>query len=110
MSDKPKVQEKVQAGGQAGVAVAAPAADPLSKFGGLSFVESFIDGFSNLNPERKARKNIFLASEEWQDERDTLAERLNIWKSLLEGNDSIEKMVEVSKKEAATAEETLNKT
>ena len=109
MSNKPKAQEKVQAGGQAGVAVAAPVADPLTRYGGLSFVESFIDGFSNLNPERKARKNIFLASEEWEEERDALAERLNIWKSLLEGNDTIEKMVEVSKKEAEVAEKTLNK-
>ena len=30
----------------------------LAKVGGFQFVETLIDGAQNLNPERKARKNI----------------------------------------------------
>lgn len=105
-----KTQSKPNAQGSGAAAVvAAPAIDPLLKFGGMSFLESFIDGFSNLNPERKARKNIFLKDEEWADERQTLAERLKIWKQLLEGNKEIDKMVDVSKQAADQAEQTLNK-
>ena len=108
MSTKPQAQEAIEVKGQAQV-VAAPVADPLLKYGGMAFLESFIDGFSNLNPERKARKSIFLKDEEWAGERAALAEKLKIWKELLQANKEIEKMVDVSKKEATSAEETLNK-
>lgn len=110
MSTKPEPKMAAEAQVTAPVQVlAAPVIDPLLKFGGMAFLESFIDGFSNLNPERKARKNIFLNDEEWKSERQALAERLNIWKDLLQANKEIEKMVDVSKKEATVAEETLNK-
>jgi hypothetical protein len=108
MSTKPQAQEAIEVKGQAQV-VEAPVADPLLKYGGMAFLESFIDGFSNLNPERKARKSIFLKDEEWAGERAALAEKLKIWKELLQANKEIEKMVDVSKKEATSAEETLNK-
>ena len=35
--------------------------DKLAKFGGFDLIESSIDGAQNLNPERKARRNIFLS-------------------------------------------------
>lgn len=110
MSTKPQAKEALENKPQVqGVAVAAPAADPLQKFGGLAFLESFIDGFSNLNPDRKARKSIFLKDEEWKAERAELAEKLAIWKALLQDGKDVEQMVGTSKKEAALAEETLNK-
>jgi hypothetical protein len=109
MSAKPQAQEAAEIKGQPQVVVAAPAVDPLLKYGGMAFLESFIDGFSNLNPDRKARKNIFLKDEEWKGERAELAEKLMIWKELLQNNKEIDKMVDVSKKEAGLAEETLNK-
>ncbi|MCX6188254.1 MAG: type VI secretion system contractile sheath protein TssC, partial [Bacteroidetes bacterium] len=33
----------------------------LVKYGGFDFLESTIDGVANMNPERKARKKIFLS-------------------------------------------------
>ena len=33
------------------------AIDKLKEFGGFAFLENIIDGFSNLNPARKARRN-----------------------------------------------------
>ena len=35
----------------------------LGKYGGFEFLEAGIDGLASLNPERKARKNIFLTEE-----------------------------------------------
>jgi hypothetical protein len=108
MSTKPQAKEALENKVQ-GQAVAAPVADPLQKFGGLAFLESFIDGFSNLNPDRKARKSIFLKDEEWKAERAELAEKLAIWKDLLQNNKEIDKMVDTSRQEADLAAETLNK-
>lgn len=36
----------------------------LAKFGGFNVLESSVDGIQNLNPERKARRNIYLTSNE----------------------------------------------
>lgn len=36
----------------------------LAKFGGFNVLESSVDGIQNLNPERKARRNIFLSDPE----------------------------------------------
>ena len=33
----------------------------LAKFGGFNVLESSVDGIQNMNPERKARRNIFLS-------------------------------------------------
>lgn len=41
------------------------AIDRLKEFGGFTFLENIIDGYSNLNPARKARRNIFLTDEQW---------------------------------------------
>lgn len=108
MCAKPQAKENIKSAG-AQAAVAAPVVDPLLKYGGMAFLESFIDGFSNLNPDRKARKNIFLKDEEWGDERKALGERLKIWKDLLQNNKEIDKMVDVSKSAAQLADQTLNK-
>jgi len=104
-----KTQSQGSNKSQGGAAVATPVLDPLQKYGGASFLESFIDGFSNLSPNRPARKELFLQNEDWTDERKALAERLKIWKGLLENNKELDKMVDVSKSEAQVAGQTLNK-
>lgn len=43
---------------QQGTTSAANAIDKLKEYGGFTFLENIIDGFSNLNPTRKARRNI----------------------------------------------------
>ena len=44
----------------------------LAKFGGFNVLESSVDGIQNLNPERKARRNIFLTDRERANERKEL--------------------------------------
>lgn len=90
--------------------VAAPssAIDKLKEFGGFAFLETIIDGVSNLNPNRKARRNIFLTDEQWAGERKLLVSRLNVWIELLKSGDSVEKMRDKAKQRALEVEENLN--
>ncbi|HUN03333.1 MAG TPA: type VI secretion system contractile sheath protein TssC, partial [Niabella sp.] len=46
--------------------------DKLAKFGGFDLIESSIDGAQNLNPDRKARRNIFLSESQKKGEREEL--------------------------------------
>lgn len=79
----------------------------LAKAGGFSFLESTIDGVANLNPDRKARKQIFLTDEDKKKDRETLLKTLNLWISVIEGGKSTTEMVDKCKTEAETADKTL---
>lgn len=82
---------------------------PLAKVGGFSFLESVVDGLANMNPDRKARKQIFLVDKEKQDERKALAQRMKLWIELLDNADSIEKMIDHCRKQADNAKTNLQK-
>ncbi|CAM3685422.1 DUF5458 domain-containing protein [Elizabethkingia occulta] len=79
----------------------------LNKVGGFGFVETVIDGIANMNPTRKARKEIFLNDENKDKERKDLLQKINLWVSLLEGESSAEKMAESAKNKANAAEHNL---
>ncbi|CAA7194619.1 DUF5458 family protein [Chryseobacterium potabilaquae] len=79
----------------------------LNKIGGFSFIESVVDGIANMNPTRKARKEIFLNDHNKEDERKELLQKINLWISLLEDNDSSDIMVEVCKEKAQKADQSL---
>lgn len=66
----------------------------LSRYGGFSFLETAIDGLQNLNPERKARKKMFLVEEQKEGERKELAHKIDLWLNLLTENKDIPTMVE----------------
>lgn len=84
------------------------ASDKLKGFGGFAFLESIIDGMSNLSPARKARRNIFLSDDQWAGERRLLANRLKVWLDLLKtGQDAVD-MRDKAKEQALEVEETLN--
>ena len=55
----------------------------LIKFGGYSIVETTVDGSQNMNPEKKARKKIFLTETARKGERTQLKRRLEILRDLL---------------------------
>lgn len=73
----------------------------LAKFGGFNVLESSVDGIQNMNPERKARRNIFLSDPERAAERKELEKRLEMWVDMLKGNKSISEMVELCQKKSA---------
>lgn len=114
MEKNTKIQEQQQAAVvtqtvQQQKQAAASALDKLREYGGFTFLENIIDGFSNLNPARKARRNIFLSDEQWANERKALVNRLGVWIDLLQSNESAEKMRDKAKDKALQVEELLNK-
>ena len=53
--------------------------DKLAKFGGFDLLEACIEGTQNLNPERKARKRIFLTEMSKKEDRETLKKTLEMY-------------------------------
>jgi Type VI secretion system, TssC, VipB len=66
----------------------------LQKYGAFDLLESAIDGVQNLNPDRKARKKIFLEETGKKDERNQLLEILQLWKNILEQGDDQAAMID----------------
>ena len=105
--EETKVQKEFR---QPGVAVAGTldlALQPLAKFGGYDLLESAIDHVQNLNPERKARKKIFLEEGSKKEERAELRKTLSWWIDILNGSDDLAEMVTNSSTLADTADKTL---
>jgi hypothetical protein len=76
----------------------------LEKYGSFDLLESAIDNVQNLNPERKARKKIFLEEAGKKDERAQLEKTLNLWLDVLGSANDLHDMVSASqtKSEQAT--------
>ena len=81
----------------------------LAKFGGFEFLETAIDGVASLNPERKARKNIFLTEAGKKQEREDLKKKLALWMSLVSESQDINEMVEKCNSKTELANATLKK-
>ena len=58
--------------------------DGLNKFGGFQMVKGLIKGVENMDPRRKAVKNIFLGDAAYADSRKKLKSELELWVSILE--------------------------
>lgn len=81
--------------------------DKLARVGGIDLLEATIDGLQNLNPERKARKQIFLTGSEKKTERDNLKRKIQLWIDILENADSVSAMIEKSTEKLKEAEVNL---
>lgn len=91
------------------VADLASSLEALSKFGGFNFLEATVDGVQNLNPERKARKKIFLTDDQKRGEREALKNKINMWLNLLTSSADVTEMLTTSKQQAEAASEHLTK-
>ena len=92
-----------------GAQIAAKSNESLVKYGGFDLVEATIDGSQNMNPERKARKKIFLTESSKKLERKTVKKTLEIWHAILNGSSDISEMIENAEKQSKIANETLDK-
>jgi Type VI secretion system, TssC, VipB len=97
-----KVEEK-----QAGIPSIESSLTTLAKAGGFDFLEAIVDGSDNLNPQRKAKKNIFLTDENKKGQRAELKKKINIWLDLLANSDSVSAMIDKSAERADIAEKLL---
>jgi len=82
-------------------------AEKLAKFGGFDLIEASIEGTQNLNPERKARRNIFLSESQKKAEREKLQKALAVWADVLQSSSDISEMVDLCEKKAATSQRVL---
>ncbi len=79
----------------------------LTKFGGFDLLETTIDAVQNLNPEKKARKKIFLTELAKKKEREQLKKRLQLYYDLISSSESVADVVEKSQQKAETAQQLL---
>ncbi len=81
----------------------------LSRVGGFKVLESAISGTQNLNPDRKARRAIFLTESAKEEDRTHLKKTLEIWSAVLSSGDDLDHLVDSCIQSAQNAENTLNK-
>jgi len=79
----------------------------LAKFGGFDLLEASIEGAQNLNPDRKARRNIFLTEANKKSERDKLRKSLQIWEQVLSASTALPDMVNYCTEHAEQADKVL---
>jgi hypothetical protein len=79
----------------------------LVRSGGYDFLEAVVDGADNLNPVRKAKRNIFLTDQAKKPQRAELKKKMQMWIDLLTENNSVSEMVDKSVERAQTAEKLL---
>src|ERR1700743_1826470 len=81
----------------------------LEKFGGFDLLESAIDGVQNINPERKARKKIFLEETSKKTERETLKKVLEWWSEALSASDDLGEILTACQEKSDLEEQVLKK-
>ena len=59
----------------------------LASFGGFNAIRGFMPDADNMNPARKAQKNVFLTDKRFADKRETLARDIKGWLELLDQTD-----------------------
>ncbi len=83
--------------------------EKLARYGGFDLLESAIENVQNMNPQRKARKKIFLSEASKKAEREMLAKTLEIWADVLSSSGDISEMANNSEAQSKLAEQTLTK-
>ena len=81
----------------------------LDKFGGFQLLKGLIKGVENMDPRRKAIKNVFLNDNAYEDARNRLKNELSHWVEILDsgGKDPME-IVDSCKEECQKAERNLS--
>src|SRR6187402_1005911 len=83
--------------------------EKLAKYGGFDLLEMSIEGTQNLNPDRKARRKIFLGEVNKAKERETLMKTLQLWVDVLNNNEALTDMVAQCEDKSKESEALLKK-
>jgi Type VI secretion system, TssC, VipB len=81
----------------------------LARYGGFDLLETSIENVQNINPDRKARRKIFLTEKGKEKERETLKKTLELWANVINKSDSLLDMVTHCEDQRKSAEELLSK-
>ncbi len=85
--------------------------EPLEKlvtFGRFNILDATVDGLRNLNPTKRALRDIFLNEADNKDKRRELKERLKKWHELLSGSEDVEQMIGAAQEEVDNSQKLLN--
>lgn len=81
----------------------------LDKFGGYQLIKGLIKGAENMDPRRKAVKNIFLTDSSYEDTRKKFKNELSMWIDVLEnGSEDPMEIIEMCTDKCNKAEENLS--
>lgn len=81
----------------------------LDKFGGFQLIKGLIKGAENMDPRRKAVKNIFLTDSTYEETRKTVKNELAMWIDILEaGGEDPMQIIEMCTEKCEKAEENLS--
>jgi hypothetical protein len=83
--------------------------EKLARYGGFDLLETSIENVQNINPDRKARRKIFLTEKGKEKERETLKKTLELWASVISKSDSLTDMVADCEDQRKAAEDLLSK-
>ncbi len=81
----------------------------LEDYGAFDMLEGAVEGLENLNPEKRASKNIFLSENEFRENRENLKKSLETWIGLLNKSDKPTDMVDECKHLGQKLNACLNK-
>jgi hypothetical protein len=81
--------------------------ETLAKYGGFDLLEGTIEGIQNINPERKARRNIFLTESSKKGEREKLKKTLELWEKVLTEAQDLPDMVSYCTEHSEQADRVL---
>lgn len=81
----------------------------LEEFGGFDLFEDIIDDVENINPKRKARKDIFLKESNKKGEREALKKALMVWRDAIEAATDVASMIQNCEQKADSAQQNLVK-
>jgi hypothetical protein len=81
----------------------------LARYGGFDLLETSIEGVQNINPDRKARRKIFLTELGKEKERETLKKTLELWASVISKSESLTDMVANCEDQRKSSEDLLSK-
>lgn len=79
----------------------------LYEFGGFSFLESFIEGIANMNPDRSTRKKLFLTESDKKYDRIALLKNIKLWIEILSSSKDINEMLEKCRAKSEVTNELL---
>lgn len=109
IAEAQQAQAQQQKASQVKEASLSKAMEQLARFGGFTFLESSVDGVQNMNPERKARKEIFLTDRAKKAERTELKRKLNLWINLLSASTDTTEMLDKCREKETDVSKLLEK-
>ncbi len=81
----------------------------LAKFGGFDLLGAVIDGVANMNPESKARRNIFLNEAQYANERKQLVGKLNLWIETLTSSEDVGEVIRACEEKSEATDQLYKK-